>query len=126
LLKLIGRVPRLKKYQNQLQTLSRLRKLEVQTKQEILTMPIHYEIETDGLYLEGIEKGREEGIEKGIEKGREEGIEKGSTQVLRKFIIRMLQMGELSKEKIALIADVDVAYVNEIEDTLLPDDSKEQ
>ena len=29
-------------------------------------MPIHYEIETDELYLEGIEKGIEQGIEKGI------------------------------------------------------------
>ena len=110
LLKLIGRVPRLKKYQNQLQTLSRLRKLEVQTKQEILTMPIHYEIETDGLYLEGIEKG--------IEKGREEGREIGATKTIRKSIIRMLRMGQLSKKEIALILDVEIAYVNEIESML--------
>ena len=104
--KLIGRLPRLGKYQKQLQTLARLRKLETQTKKEILTMPLHYEIETDGLYLEGVEKG--------------------ANEVLRNFVIRMLQMGEFSKEKIASIAGVDINYVNEIEKSLLesPGESK--
>ena len=58
LLKLIGRVDRLKKYQKQLHVLSRLRKLSDTTKKAISTMPIHYNIETDELYLEGIDKGR--------------------------------------------------------------------
>jgi hypothetical protein len=62
--KLIGRIPRLEKYQRQLQVLSRLRKLEISVKKEIERMPIHYEIETDGLYLEGVEKGVEIGVEK--------------------------------------------------------------
>ena len=44
LFKLIGRVPRLEKYQRQLQTLSRLRKWEVQTQKEISAMPIQYNI----------------------------------------------------------------------------------
>jgi len=34
---------------------------------------------TDELYLEGIEKGREEGIKKGIEKGKKEGMIEGTT-----------------------------------------------
>ncbi len=96
--KLIGRVPRLGKYQRQLQILSRLRKLQAITKQEILTMPLHYEIETDDLYLEGMEKG--------------------ATNLLRNIVIRMLQMGKLSKKEIALNLDVDIAYVNEIEKML--------
>ncbi len=65
-------------------------------------MPLHYEIETDDLYLEGIEKG----------------IEKGASKTVRNLVIRMLQMGKLSKEEIALIADVDIAYVNELEKSL--------
>lgn len=101
--KLIGRVPRLGKYQKQWQTLARLRKLETQTKKEILTMPLHYEIETDGLYLEGMEIG--------IEKG----IHLGANETLRQLIIRMLQLGEFSKEKIAFLTGVDVADVHEIE-----------
>ena len=43
--KLVGRVPRLGKYQKQLQTLSRLRKLESKTNQEILTIAYVAEIE---------------------------------------------------------------------------------
>lgn len=123
--KLIGRVPRLGKYQRQLQILSRLRKLQAQTKQEILSMPLHYEIETDDLYLEGIEKGIELGIEKGIERGIEKGIVLGASELLRNFIIRMLQLGELSKEKIALIADVDIAYVDGIEKMLHSDPQRD-
>lgn len=44
-------------------------------------MPITYDIETDGLYLQGIEKGREEGIEEGIEVGLVQGIKK----IMQKF-----------------------------------------
>ncbi len=102
LLKLIGRVPRLKKYQQQLQVLSRLRKLEIPTKKEITAMPIHYEIEQDGLYLEGIEKG----IEKGIEQHQHDTV------------VRGLRAGVLSLEMIANLAGVPLEYVLETQKEL--------
>ena len=74
-------------------------------------MPLeHYEIETDGLYLEGLEKG----IKIGIEMSREKGL----AEFVRNFIVRMLQFGGVSNEKIAFVVDVDIAYVNEIEKML--------
>ena len=102
LLKLVGRVPRLKKYQRQLQVLSRLRKLEIPVKKEITAMPIHYEIETDGLYLEGIEKG----IEKGIESHRYETV------------VRMLKSGKYTREEIVLVAAVTDTFVRKVAEEL--------
>ena len=110
LLKLIGRLPRLKKYQQQLQVLSRLRKLEIPTKKEISAMPIHYEIEQDGLYLEGIEKGIEKGIERGIEKGIE--------QHQHDTVVRGLHAGVLSLEMIANLAGVSLEYVLKVQKEL--------
>ena len=74
----------LKKYINQLVMLSRLRKIESLTIKITEEMPIHYDIETDSLYLKGIEKG----MEKAMEKLREE-IEKER----QKNIINMWQKG---------------------------------
>jgi predicted transposase YdaD len=102
LLKLTGRVPRLKKYQQQLAMLSRLRRLDSITKTEIQAMPIHFEIEKDAFYLEGLEKGEK----KGIEQHRYESV------------VKMLQLGELTHEKIALIAGVNIAYVQGVENEL--------
>lgn len=48
----------LHRYLKQLQVLSRLRKLEEETKIEITNMPITYDIKTDGLYLEGKIEGK--------------------------------------------------------------------
>jgi len=56
----------LKRYINQLLFLSRLRNFEEETEQILDYMPITYNIETDGLYLKGIEKGIEKGTEKGL------------------------------------------------------------
>jgi hypothetical protein len=53
----------LKRYINQLMMLSRLRKIEALTIKITEEMPIHYDIETDALYLRGTEKGIEKGIE---------------------------------------------------------------
>ena len=39
--------------------LSRLRKMELIVKNQVEAMTIHYDIETDGLFLQGIEKGDE-------------------------------------------------------------------
>ena len=58
----------LSKYIKQLIILSRLRKIEDLTIKITQEMPIVYDIETDYLYKQGMEKGMEKGIEKGIEK----------------------------------------------------------
>lgn len=56
----------LKRYVNQLLFLSRLRNFKVETEQILNYMPITYNIETDGLYLKGIEKGTEKGLIKTV------------------------------------------------------------
>ncbi len=106
LMKILGRVPRLQKYQRQLHVLSRLRKLHPISLKEIKAMPIHYDIETDELYLAGLEKG----IEKGIEKGQEQGIE----QHQHDTVVRMLKAGRFSDEEIAELAGVTEEYVHKV------------
>ena len=80
----------LSKYLNQLVMLSRLRKIEELTIKITQEMPITYNIETDYLYQQGIEKGVKQGVEKGVEKGMEKGIEKGKhlkdTLLVEKFV----------------------------------------
>ena len=93
--KLVRRVPSLRKYQKQLHILSRLRKLDQETQHQINTMPIHYDIETDFLYQQGIEKG----IEKGAEKNKKETV------------INMLQMGKYSLYEITVILGVTKEFV---------------
>jgi flagellar biosynthesis/type III secretory pathway protein FliH len=122
LVKLIGRVPRLKKYQKQLHVLSRLRKLTVITKNAIDAMPIHYDIETDELYLEGIEKGiekgreegRVQGIEQGIEKGIEKGVEEGVRLKAEENVINMLKREQFTLRDITEIINVSEEFVLEI------------
>lgn len=106
LMKIVGRVPRLKRYQRQLHVLSRLRKLHPVSLKEIQAMAIHYNIETDELYLAGIEKG----IEKGIEAGIEKGIEKHQHDT----VLRLLKSRKLSEEEIAEFAGVSVSYVRKL------------
>lgn len=50
----------------QLVTLSRIRKLEQETKNQIEAMPIAYDIKTDYLFNKGIEQGIEQGIKLAI------------------------------------------------------------
>jgi hypothetical protein len=57
-------------------------------------MKIHYDIETDGLYLKGIEEGIERGIEEGIE------------QEKQVFVQKLWSLREFSLEKIAFLVDV--------------------
>ncbi|MCW5924834.1 MAG: hypothetical protein KIS77_21120 [Saprospiraceae bacterium] len=95
LLKLVGRVPRLKKYQKQLRILSRLRKLDAATLNEFKAMPIQYDIHSDTLYLEGIEKD--------IEKQRHQSV------------VNLLKLGKLSLEEIAIVTAVTVDYVLEVQ-----------
>lgn len=89
--KLVRRVPSLRKYQKQLHILSRLRKLDQETQHQINTMPIHYDIETDFLYQQGIEKGQE--------KSKKEAV------------INMLQMGKYSLYEITIILGVTEEFV---------------
>ena len=100
----------LRKSIKQLIVLSRLRKLEVKTKQKINDMPITYDIKTDGLYNEGIR----EGIQKGREEGREEGIEKNRFQIISKALSQRV----LTIEQIAEIAGVSIDYVLSIQSEL--------
>ena len=76
--------------------------MELIVKTEVEAMTIHYDIETDGLFLKGIEKG----IVKGIEKGIEEGIEKGIELEKQVFVHKLWSLQEFSLEKIALLVDV--------------------
>ncbi|MDX2070154.1 MAG: hypothetical protein SFV55_17125 [Haliscomenobacter sp.] len=80
--------------------------MELIVKTEVEAMTIHYDIETDGLFLKGIE----EGIEKGIEKGIEQGIEL-EKQV---FVHKLWALQEFSLEKIALLVDVSPERLIEI------------
>jgi predicted transposase YdaD len=108
----------LKKYINQLMMLSRLRKIEALTIKIAEEMPIHYEIETDALYLKGTEKGMEKGIEKGIEKGMEKGIEKGrELEAAEKdyiFVNSLLINTDFDDAYIAFVANVTLAYVQKL------------
>ncbi len=114
LLKIVGRVDRLKKYQRQLQVLSRLRKLQPIVRKEISLMPIQYDIQTDELYLEGLEQGLEKGLEQGIEKGLEQGIEQGLAKHRYDTVVRMLQAAVLTIEQIADFAGVTLDYVLDV------------
>lgn len=96
--KILRQSNRIKKYQKQLLTLSRLRKMELIVKTEVEAMTIHYDIETDGLYLQG----KEEGIERGIE------LEK--QQLVHKLWI----FQENSLEKMAFLVDLSLERVTEI------------
>ncbi len=77
-------------------------------------MNIHYDIEKDGLYLEGIEKGRVQGIEQGIELGREEGREEGIELEKRNFVQALWSHQEFSFKKMASLVGLDEEQVQEI------------
>lgn len=85
---------RIKKYQKQLLTLSRLRKMEIIVKNEVEAMTIHYDIETDGLFLQGIEQGVE--------------------LKEREFINHLWSLQEFSLDKIALLSGTSLERVIEI------------
>lgn len=108
--KICRRSVRLKKYQKQLLILSRLRKMEIIVKTQVEAMTIHYDIETDGLYLQGIEKG----IEKGIEEGIEKGIEEGAALKERQVILAQWSLQEFSLERIALMSGAALERVTQV------------
>lgn len=102
LMKIVDRVPKLKRYQQQLHVLSRLRKLHPISLKEIKSMPIHYDIETDELYLAGLEKGIEKGLEKGVEQHQHETV------------VRLLKDGRFADDEIAEFAGVTAEYVHKV------------
>jgi predicted transposase YdaD len=107
----------LSRYFKQLMILARLRKIEDLTVKITEEMPIVYDIQTDYLFLKGIEEGKiqgkVEGIEEGkiqgkvegIEEGKIQGIEEGKIQGLEEsqllFIKSLLSHTDFSNEKIA-------------------------
>ena len=109
----------LSKYLNQLVMLSRLRKIEELTIKITQEMPITYNIETDYLYQQGIEKGVKQGVEEGVEKGMEKGIEKGKhlkdTLLVEKFLLESI----LETQRIAEFVEVTEAFVLSIKNRLI-------
>ena len=96
----------LRKYVRQLSLLARLRNLTIETQKQINEMGLTYNVAEDFLYQQGVEKGWEKGLEKGLEVARKE------------MVIRMLQDNSLSPEKIAKLAAVEVAFVQQIAEEL--------
>ncbi|MEM6963880.1 MAG: hypothetical protein AAF573_03875, partial [Bacteroidota bacterium] len=93
----------LSRFTQQLVILSRLRKLETVTTKILKDMPITYDIEKDGLYLQGMEKGEKKGEEKGMEKGKKKGV-----QVL-------LKTTSLSIKEIAQLMEVSEDFVKAVQ-----------
>ena len=85
-----------KKYINQLMMLARLRKIEALAIKITEEMPIHYDIETDALYLRGVEKGVE--------------------KKYYTFVTNLLLNSDFDDAKIAMIADVTEAFVQIVKD----------
>ena len=70
-------------------------------------MPIHYDIETDELYLEGYKKGYEQGYKQGYEQGYKKGYE----QVNEQAVINMLKREQFTLRDIVEILNVSEEFV---------------
>jgi len=84
--------------QRQLHVLPRLRKLQPISLKEIQSMPIQYDIESDDLYLAGIEKGQVIGVEKHQ----------------HETVVRLLQTNRFTDQEIATFSGVTVGYVRRV------------
>ena len=85
------------RYMNQLLILARIRNFQLIVEQKLNNMPISYDVEKDGLYLRGVEKGMGLGIEKGIEKGVDLGVAKSAWKFFKagqsiQFISEVLEI----------------------------------
>jgi hypothetical protein len=89
----------LSRYLKQLAILARLRKLESLTVKISEEMPIVYDIETDYLYLQGMEKGFDKG------------------QLL--FVRNLLANTDFADDKIALLVGTTVAFVQQVRKSTL-------
>ena len=76
--------------------------MEIIVKTQVEAMTIHYDIATDGLYLQG----REEGIEK--------GIEEGAALKERQVILAQWSLQEFSLERIALMSGASLERVIQV------------
>lgn len=92
--KILRRSNRIKKYQKQLLVLSSLRKMELIVKTEMEAITFHYDVESDGLYQQGIEQG----------------IEAKAREVL----LQLWSAKEFSLEKMALFVNISMEKVVEI------------
>jgi predicted transposase YdaD len=108
----------LSRYLKQLMVLARIRKLEDLTVKITEEMPIVYDIQTDYLFLKGIEKGEVQGFEKGevqgFEKGKIQGIEQGIEQGQLLFIKSLLSNTDFSNEKIAQLVGCKLETVQQV------------
>ena len=89
---------KLQRYIKQLGVLSRLRNLQKETYQEVKTMAVEYDIETDYLFQQGEKKGKDEGRD----------------ETRRAIVTNMLQSGQLTDQQIATFAGVSIAYVKKV------------
>ena len=105
---------KLQKYIRQLGVLSRLRNLQYETYQQIKQMPVEFDIETDYVFV----RGKEAGIKQGVVEGLKEGKEEGEKAEKRRLIINMLRSGQLTNQQIATFADVSMAYVEKVRDSI--------
>ena len=81
-------------------------------------MPIEYDITTDSLYLQGIEKGLEQGVQKGLKQGVERGLAKGVEETKKEAILGFLRLRTVSDEDIAIALNVPLEMVQEIKKQL--------
>jgi len=89
----------LEKYVNQLNTLSKLRNLQIETLKHIKAMPIHFNIEDDVIYQEIKEEERA--------KGREEK---------EKMIASVLKNSAMTTQEIARLLDIAVEHVKAVKE----------
>lgn len=111
------------KFLRQLEILSKLRNLQLQTIKQIETMAIVYDMETDIRFLQGKQRGTEEalasglirgmqeGRQEGLQEGRQEGLQEGQQQAKRQDVQGLLRLGVLTIEQITTALDVSADYV---------------
>jgi len=115
-----------KKFTNQLVMLSRVRNLQNTVIKIVKNMnDIGFDINSDILYLEGVETGFEKGVVKGIEEGIEKGSERGR---LKQSIISILNMTEenIPQKTIAKFLALKIPFVNSIQKQFLVKDKLEK
>lgn len=114
--KLVKRKKDFQKFTFQLHVLSGLRKLHKIFQLKIKDMPLQFEldIKDDPFYLEG----KKEGEQKGEQKGIEIGMAKKDYEKNHSFVTNLLLNTDFINEKIASLANVSLAFVEEVQKSL--------
>jgi predicted transposase YdaD len=99
------------KYTTQLNIISKLRKLQKTTLNQINSMPVIFDYTDTPAYLEGEAKGKAEGEAKGEARGEA----KGKAETIAQGIERLLRNKKLSPQEIADVFDVSLDLVLEIQ-----------